>query len=65
MEDYTENIITASQNVCEESSPFDHIRFFIQNNQRVYDASKEKNDPLADCKYCPTGQKITKCYIKI
>ena len=52
MEDYTENIITASHNVCEESSPFDHIRFFIQNNQRVYDASKEKNDPLAECKYC-------------
>ena len=52
MEDYTENIISASHKVCEESSTFDDINYVIQNNQRVYNASKEKNDPQAECKYC-------------
>lgn len=30
----------------------DQVTFFVNSNQKVYDASLEQNLPEAECKYC-------------
>jgi hypothetical protein len=30
----------------------EQVTFFVNNNQKIYDANLEENHPEAECKYC-------------